>query len=138
GLEVLFGFENTTNLQLILILAITAIAITSLMLGLDKGIRRLALINLWLALALMLFVFFFGPSLDLLNSLATNVGYYVQNLPQTSFETFPNDPSGQEWQATWTLFYWGWWISWSPFVGMFVARVSYGRTIREFVLGGLF
>ncbi|MBE9376481.1 BCCT family transporter [Saccharopolyspora sp. HNM0983] len=138
GLETLFGVENTTTLQLVLILGITAIAIVSLMLGLDKGLRRLALVNLWLAMALMLFVFFFGPSLDLLNSLATNVGHYVQNLPQTSFETFPNDPSGQEWQSAWTLFYWGWWISWSPFVGMFIARVSYGRTIREFVLGGLF
>ncbi|MBN9792465.1 BCCT family transporter [Pseudonocardia sp. TMWB2A] len=140
GLDAVFGWENTTTLQVVLIAAITAIAITSLMLGLDKGIRRLALINLWLALALMLFVFFFGPTRDLLNSLASNIGTYVQEVPGLSFETFPDGGNGTaaEWQSSWTLFYWGWWISWSPFVGMFLARISYGRTIRNFVAGCLF
>ncbi len=140
GLDAVFGWENTTTLQVVLIAAITAIAITSLMLGLDKGIRRLALINLWLALALMLFVFFFGPTRDLLNSLAANIGTYVQEVPGLSFETFPDGGNGTaaEWQSSWTLFYWGWWISWSPFVGMFLARISYGRTIRNFVAGCLF
>lgn len=137
GLGALFGVENSTELQVFLILGITAIAITSLMLGLDRGIRNLALINLWLAVALMVFIFTVGPSLNLLNSVATNIGNYLQNLPGLSFETFPNTPSGRDWQGDWTLFYWGWWISWSPFVGMFVARVSYGRTIREFIVGGL-
>ncbi|MBO4241225.1 BCCT family transporter [Pseudonocardia alni] len=140
GLDAVFGWENTTTLQVVLIAAITAIAITSLMLGLDKGIRRLALINLWLALALMLFVFFFGPTRDLLNSLASNIGTYVQEVPGLSFETFTDGGNGTaaEWQSSWTLFYWGWWISWSPFVGMFLARISYGRTIRNFVAGCLF
>ncbi|WP_227012717.1 MULTISPECIES: BCCT family transporter [unclassified Pseudonocardia] len=140
GLETLFGWENTTTLQVVLILAITAIAIVSLMLGLDKGIRRLALLNLWLAFALMLFVFFFGPTRDLLNSLAANVGTYVQEVPGLSFQTFPDGGNGtaEEWQGAWTLFYWGWWISWSPFVGMFLARISYGRTIRNFIGGCLF
>lgn len=140
GLDAVFGWENTTTLQVVLIAVITAIAITSLMLGLDKGIRRLALINLWLALALMLFVFFFGPTRDLLNSLAANIGTYVQEVPGLSFETFPDGGNGTsaEWQSSWTLFYWGWWISWSPFVGMFLARISYGRTIRNFVAGCLF
>lgn len=137
GLNTLFGIPNTTTLQVMLVLGITAVAVTSVMLGIDKGIRNLSLINLWLALALMLFVFFFGPSLNLLNSLATNIGFYLQNLPQTSFETYPNNPQGQQWQSTWTLFYWGWWISWSPFVGMFIARISWGRTIRSFILGGM-
>ncbi|MFC4461235.1 BCCT family transporter [Pseudonocardia nematodicida] len=140
GLNTLFGWENTTSLQVILILAISAIAITSVMLGLDKGIRRLALTNLFLAFALMLFVFFFGPTRDLLNSLAANVGTYVQEVPGLSFQTFPDNGNGtaQEWQGAWTLFYWGWWISWSPFVGMFLARISYGRTIRNFIAGCLF
>ncbi|MFC7340583.1 BCCT family transporter [Saccharopolyspora griseoalba] len=138
GLETLFGVPNSTVLQMLLILGITAIAVVSVMLGIDKGIRNLSLINLWLAFVLMLFVFFFGPSVDLLNSLASNVGHYIQQLPQTSFETYPNDPEAREWQAGWTLFYWGWWISWSPFVGMFIARISYGRTIRQFIMGALF
>ncbi|SFS99299.1 choline/carnitine/betaine transport [Saccharopolyspora flava] len=138
GLETLFGIENSTVLQLVLVLGITSIAVVSVMLGIDKGIRNLSLINLWLAFALMVFVFFFGPSVDLLNSLAGNLGYYLQNLPQTSFETYANNPAGQEWQASWTLFYWGWWISWSPFVGMFIARISYGRTLRQFIVGALF
>ncbi|WP_226354874.1 BCCT family transporter [Pseudonocardia sp. ICBG601] len=140
GLDAVFGWENTTTLQVVLIAVITAVAITSLMLGLDRGIRRLALINLWLALALMLFVFFFGPTRDLLNSLASNIGTYVQEVPGLSFETFTDGGNGTaaEWQSSWTLFYWGWWISWSPFVGMFLARISYGRTIRNFVAGCLF
>lgn len=140
GLNTLFGVDNTPTLQVILILAITAVAVVSVMLGIDKGIRNLSLINLWLAFALMLFVFFFGPTRDLLNTLASNVGYYIQNLPGTSFETFPNNGNGtaQDWQGTWTLFYWGWWMSWSPFVGMFIARISYGRTIRQFITGALF
>lgn len=138
GLETLFGLENTTPLQIVLILLITSVAAVSVLLGIDKGIRNLSLVNLWLALALMLFVFFFGPTRDLLNSTAANVGTYVQQLPGLSFQTFPGDADAQSWQSGWTLFYWGWWISWSPFVGMFLARISYGRTIRQFVAGALF
>ncbi|WP_338750759.1 BCCT family transporter [Janibacter alittae] len=139
GLNTLFGVPNTTFVQVIIILAITAVAVTSVMLGIDKGIRNLSLANLWLALALMLFVFVFGPTRDLINVLATNVGSYVQELPMLSFETFPNGgEQAQSWQASWTLFYWGWWISWSPFVGMFLARISYGRTLRSFIAGALF
>lgn len=140
GLEEVFGLDNTPTLQVILILAITSVAVVSVMLGIDKGIRNLSLINLWIAFALMLFVFFFGPTRDLLNSVAADIGSYVQSLPGLSFETFPNNGNGtaQEWQSDWTLFYWGWWISWSPFVGMFIARISYGRTIRQFIAGALF
>ncbi|GLZ48266.1 choline transporter [Actinomycetospora sp. NBRC 106375] len=138
GLETLFGISNTTPLQIVLILAITAIAVTSVMLGIDKGIRNLSLINLWLAFALMVFVFVFGPTRDLLNTTVANFGNYLQNLPTQSFQTYPGNPAAQDWQASWTLFYWGWWISWSPFVGMFLARISYGRTIRSFIGGALF
>lgn len=140
GLNAVFGVENTAYLQVGLILGITAIAVVSVMFGIDKGIRNLSLINLWLAFGLMVFVFVFGHPLDLLNLLASNVGYYLQNLPELSFQTFPNNGNGtaQEWQAGWTLFYWGWWIAWSPFVGMFIARISFGRTIRQFIGGALF
>lgn len=140
GLESLFGIPNTPTLQVTLILGITAIAVVSVMLGIDRGIRNLSLLNLWLAFALMVFVFVFGPTRDVLLAVVNDIGTYAQNLPALSFETFPENGNGtaQSWQADWTLFYWGWWISWSPFVGMFLARISYGRTIRSFIAGALF
>lgn len=139
GLNTLFGIPNTTLTQVLIICAITSVAVVSVMLGVDKGIRNLSLANLWLALGLMLFVFAFGPTRELVNVLAANVGNYVQVLPSLGLETFPNGgDQAQEWQNAWTLFYWGWWISWSPFVGMFLARISYGRTLRSFVAGALF
>ena len=139
GMETLFGIPNTTFLQVVIILAITSIAVVSVMLGIDKGVRNLSLANLWLAFALLVFVFFFGPTRELINVMASNAGTYVQTLPSLGLETFPNGgEQAQSWQAGWTLFYWGWWISWAPFVGMFLARISYGRTIRSFVAGALF
>ncbi len=139
GLETLFGIPNTTFVQVLIIIAITSVAVVSVMLGIDKGVRNLSLLNLWLAFALMVFVFVFGPTRDLINVLAANVGNYVQTLPSLGLETFPNGgEQAQGWQDGWTLFYWGWWISWAPFVGMFLARISYGRTIRAFVAGALF
>lgn len=139
GLNTLFGIPNTTVTQVIIIAAITSVAVVSVMLGVDKGIRNLSLANLWLALALMIFVFVFGPTRDLINVLASNVGSYVQILPSLGLQTFPGGGGqAQDWQNGWTLFYWGWWISWSPFVGMFLARISYGRTLRSFIAGALF
>ncbi len=138
GLNELFGVPNTTTTQVLIICAITAVAVVSVMLGVDKGIRNLSLANLWLAFALMVFVFVFGPSREIVNNLAANVGTYVQSLPSLGLETFPNGgEQAQGWQSGWTLFYWGWWISWAPFVGMFLARISYGRTIRYFVAGAM-
>lgn len=125
GASALTGSTHTTSLQVILVR------------GIDRGIRRLSLVNLWLASGLMLFVFFTGPSLDLLNTAAANVGHCLQSLAGLNLQTFPGDSAAQEWQASWTLFCWGWWISWSPFVGMFIARISCGRTIRAFVVGTL-
>jgi choline/glycine/proline betaine transport protein len=139
GLNTLFDVPNTTTVQVIIIAAITSVAVVSVMLGVDKGIRNLSLANLWIAFGLMVFVFVFGPTRDLVNVLAANVGNYIQVLPSLGMETFPNGGSqAQEWQNGWTLFYWGWWISWSPFVGMFLARISYGRTLRAFIGGALF
>ena len=138
GLATLFGVPNTAGVQMLLIAAITLVAATSVVLGVDKGVRNLALINMWLAFGLALFVFFVGPTLYILQSLPTAIGYYLQNLVGTSFNMFTSNEGAQEWQASWTLFYWAWWTSWAPFVGMFIARVSYGRTLRQFVMGVLF
>ena len=138
GLNTLFGIPNGTGVQVILIAIITGVAALSVVLGIDKGIRNLSLINMWLAIGLALFVFIVGPTLFILNSLASDLGYYLQNIVNTSFNTYTGSEAGAEWQADWTLFYWGWWISWAPFVGMFIARISRGRTLREFVAGVLF
>ena len=135
GLSYIFGVENTVTLWIILIAIITAFATVSVFLGLDKGIRRLSNFNLSAAALLVVFVFIAGPTLYLLNSLMVNTGEYFQNVIGL---TFWMDTESREWQGAWTLFYWGWWIAWSPFVGMFIARVSKGRTIREFVFGVLF
>ncbi|WP_344966372.1 BCCT family transporter [Salinactinospora qingdaonensis] len=140
GLSTLFGFPNTGLTQILIVAAITAVAVASVMLGIDKGIRRLSVINLWLAAALMVFVFIVGPTLFILTGLSNYTGYYLQHIVESSFQIFDvsNQPDAAAWQAGWTLFYWGWWIAWSPFVGMFIARISQGRTIRQFIAGTLF
>ncbi|CAN5604304.1 hypothetical protein BH24ACT20_BH24ACT20_10140 [soil metagenome] len=137
GLNSLFGVPNNAGIQMLLIAAITLVAATSVVLGIEKGVRNLSLINMWLAIGLALFVFIVGPTLFILNSVANNIGFYVQNLVGTSFNMFTMNEAGAEWQSGWTLFYWAWWTSWAPFVGMFIARVSYGRTLRQFVAGVL-
>ncbi len=137
GLNTLFGIPNTTTVQIILVALITLVAAVSVVLGIDRGIRRLALINMWLAIALAVFVFAVGPTLFILNSLVGDFGYYLQNLIGTSFRMFTLNEDASSWLQGWTIFYWGWWISWSPFVGMFIARISRGRTLREFIGGVL-
>jgi len=135
GLGALFGVAETPMVQVVLIAIITLIAIGSVVAGLDKGIRRLSQINMTAAALLMVFVFLVGPTLFVLDSFVQNIGSYAQHLLQLSTWTESYDQS--EWQHGWTIFYWAWWIAWSPFVGMFIARVSRGRTIREFVTGVL-
>ena len=135
GLGRIFGTPVTLTAQVVLITIITAIATVSVVLGLDKGIKRLSVINMWLAFALLALVFAIGPSLFILNGFVQNVGAYLGSLVELSFwtETYTNG----DWQNRWTVFYWAWWISWSPFVGLFIARVSVGRTIRDFIGGAL-
>lgn len=135
GLAHLFGWEQNATIQLLLIAGITAIATTSVVKGLDAGIRRLSELNVWLATGLLLFVLVCGPTLFIVNGFLENIGSYIQRFPTlaTWGETFENT----DWQNGWTVFYWGWWFAWSPFVGMFIARVSKGRTIREFIMGVL-
>ena len=135
GLNYLFGVEQTSSTQVILIIAVTVMASMSVFFGLDKGIKRLAELNLLLALLLLIFVFVTGPSIYLLQTTIQNSGQYVANLFSMTFNLYAYQPSG--WIGGWTIMYWAWWISWSPFVGMFIARVSRGRTIREFIVGVL-
>jgi choline/glycine/proline betaine transport protein len=136
GLEYLFGVPNNIVIQVILIVAITAVATLSVVLGLDSGIRRLSELNLLLAVGLLAFVLVAGPTVYLLQTLVQNTGTYLSGLFSMTFNLYARqEPTG--WIGGWTLFYWGWWIAWSPFVGMFIARVSRGRTIRDFVGGVL-
>ena len=135
GLNFLVGLEISTPVQVGLIAIITGFATASVVSGLGNGVRRLSELNMILAAMLMVFVLLVGPTLFIMGSFVESLGYYVASLPVMSFWT--ESFSGTEWQAGWTVFYWGWWVSWSPFVGIFIARVSRGRTVREFILGVL-
>ncbi|VXA56873.1 glycine betaine transport protein [Acinetobacter proteolyticus] len=135
GLHYLFGIEQSSNVQVILIIFVSALASMSVFLGLDKGVKRLSELNLILALVLLAFVFIAGPSIYLLQTTIQNMGSYMSNLFGMTFNLYAYQPNG--WIGGWTIMYWAWWISWSPFVGMFIARVSRGRTIREFIVGVL-
>ncbi|MEM7772541.1 MAG: BCCT family transporter [Cyanobacteria bacterium P01_E01_bin.6] len=135
GFNFLVGLPISTPVQVGLIAIITGFATASVVSGLDAGVRRLSELNMILAAIFMVFVLLVGPTLFILGSFVQVVGYYSASLPTLSFWTETFD--GGTWQNGWTVFYWGWWISWSPFVGIFIARVSKGRTVREFLLGVL-
>ena len=136
GLNYLFDINISASVQVVLISGITLLATISVVAGLDAGIRRLSELNLSLALALLLFVLLAGPTALLLNGFLQNLGNYFSNVVSMTFNAYAYQPV-VEWMSAWTLFYWAWWISWSPFVGMFIARISRGRTIREFIIGVL-
>ncbi|MEZ4439085.1 MAG: BCCT family transporter [Polyangiaceae bacterium] len=137
GLAHLFGTPHTTAFQLVLIAVITICATVSLVTGVDKGIRRLSELNLLLAATLMVFVVLAGPTLAIFDGLVQGVGGYLSVVVERTFAVGAHSEEAKTWSKSWTLFYWGWWIAWAPFVGMFVARISRGRTVREFVLGVL-
>lgn len=135
GLEGLFGIPSTLTIQFIIIAFVTSLACGSLMLGLDKGIKRLSDINMGLTGILLAFMVILGPTLFIFDSFIENVGNYLANI--VTLSTWSEAYSNTDWQKAWTIFYWAWWVSWSPFVGVFIARISRGRTIREFVFGVL-
>lgn len=135
GFNYLFGLPTGPVIQVVLIAAITLLATLSAAMGLDKGVKRLSELNIVLAITLLLFVLFAGSTVFLLQAYVQNIGAYLGNVVQRTFRMYAYEPNA--WFGDWTLFYWGWWISWSPFVGMFIARISRGRTIREFVGGVL-
>jgi choline/glycine/proline betaine transport protein len=136
GAAEVFGVTYGVGTQIAIIGIITAVATVSVVLGLDKGIKRLSQFNIGLSFTLLLFVFIAGPTVYLLDSLVENVGSYLQNLASIAFFTDPFEEA-QQIQIDWTMALWGWWIAWAPFVGIFIARISRGRTIREFILGVL-
>ncbi|RUR33797.1 choline BCCT transporter BetT [Vreelandella nanhaiensis] len=139
GLTYMFGVPETLTVQIILIVIVVVLATISVVTGVEKGIRRLSEFNMLLALGLMLFVLFSGDTLMLLNKVVNNAGDYLSGFVAASFDTYAfADESAQEWKMGWTIFFWGWWIAWTPFVGLFLARISRGRTIRQFVTGALF
>ncbi|WP_410808501.1 BCCT family transporter [Methanohalobium sp.] len=135
GLNYLGVLPESTFNQIILIIGITLAATISVVSGLTRGIRILSEMNLGFGFVLMMFVILIGPTIFLLSSFVQGTGDYLQNLISLTFNT--DAYQGIEWQKSWTMFFWGWWISWSPFVGMFIARISRGRTIKEFISGVL-
>jgi len=137
GLTFLFNAPKTFWFQLIILVIATALFILSAWSGIGRGIRYLSTINMGVATLLVLTLFTVGPTLYILNMLTTTIGNYAGNFVEMSFELRPANEEKRQWINDWTIFYWAWWISWAPFVGMFIARVSKGRTIREFIAGVL-
>ncbi|MGF1534444.1 MAG: BCCT family transporter [Bernardetiaceae bacterium] len=133
GLHHLFGLPNEEWFELLLIALITGAATVSVILGLDKGVRVLSELNIRIGFLFLVLVLFLGPTVFLFNSFTQNIGAYLQDFFRISTWAEAYQPT--HWQHDWTIVYWAWWISWSPFVGLFIARVSKGRTVREFVLG---
>jgi choline/glycine/proline betaine transport protein len=135
GMEYVFGFENTVWLQVGIIAGVTAIATISVVLGVQKGVKVLSEFNIRLAGLFLLFILVLGPTFYILGTFVQSTGYYLQMFPEYAFwnQTFEEG----SFMSTWTVFYWAWWISWSPYVGMFIARISRGRTVKEFTLGVL-
>lgn len=137
GIHYLFGVPQTTTIQVILITVITLMATVSVVLGLDKGIKNLSNINMVLAIVLLITVLLLGDTVHIMKSFVQNTGAYLSDVTFKTFNLYAYEKK-ESWIGGWTLLYWGWWVSWAPFVGMFIARISRGRTIREFIAGVLF
>ncbi|BFU65094.1 MULTISPECIES: BCCT family transporter [Rodentibacter] len=129
--------ENNFSLQIIVIVVVMSLAIFSAISGVGKGVKMLSELNLSLAFLLLIFVLLTGPTLYLLSAFSDNIGTYLGNLVQLSFKTYIYEQEHTDWFSGWTILYWAWWCSWAPFVGLFIARISKGRTIREFIFGVL-
>lgn len=136
GLNYAYGLSTGTTTTVIIIVVITALFITSAVTGIDRGIKFLSNANMVLLFMILTFMLIVGPTRFILNGFTQTIGSYLQNIIQMSFWTdvFDTNPG---WVGGWTIFYWAWWIAWGPFVGAFIARISKGRTVREFVLGVL-
>lgn len=137
GLSLLWGVPINFTVQLIIVVIVTILFMISASTGLGKGIKYLSNANMFLAIALFVLMFIAGPTILILNMFTDTLGGYIQNIVQMSFRIAPLNEEHRSWINGWTIFYWAWWISWSPFVGIFIARVSRGRTIREFIIGVL-
>jgi choline/glycine/proline betaine transport protein len=133
GFGYLFGLDVSTTNQIIIMCLITALAVISVATGLDKGIKILSETNMLLAVALLMLIFVLGPTVFLLQAYLQNIGDYLADIVHNTFNLFAYKKT--DWIGGWTIFYWGWWLAWAPFVGLFIARISRGRSIREFIIG---
>ncbi len=130
--------ERSLLFQSMIIIVVTAAAITSAVAGMNKGVKRLSELNLLMTVVLVVFILLLGPTTFLLSALSEGIGNYINQFADLSFKTFAFEKDGRSWFTNWTVMYWAWWISWAPFVGLFIARISRGRTIREYILAVLF
>ncbi|WP_165819721.1 BCCT family transporter [Haemophilus sputorum] len=129
--------ENSFSLQMVVIAVVMSLGTFSAISGVGKGVKILSELNLTLAFCLLIFVLVAGPTLYLLSAFSDNIGTYLSNLVKLSFKTYVYEQEHTDWFSGWTILYWAWWCSWAPFVGLFIARISKGRTIREFIFGVL-
>lgn len=137
GFSLIFGLEHGLALQIALVAVAVALTIAATTSGVDRGIRWISELNLWSAAAMMLYILFTGQTAFLLNALVENIGRFFFTLPERTLQTFAYEPGGAEWMGGWTLFFWAFWMAWGPFVGVFLARISRGRTLREFVIAAI-
>ena len=133
GFGYLFGFDVSTTNQIVIMCVITGLAVISVATGLDKGIKILSETNMLLAIILLALIFILGPTVFLLQAYLQNIGDYLADIVHNTFNLFAYKKT--DWIGGWTIFYWGWWLAWAPFVGLFIARISRGRSIREFIVG---
>ncbi|MET3812074.1 choline BCCT transporter BetT [Arthrobacter sp. UYEF3] len=137
GFALLFGLQQGLGLQIALVIVAVVMTIAACTSGVDKGIRWISELNIWSAAAMLLYILVTGQTSFLLNALVENIGRFIFTLPDRTLQTFAYEAGGSEWMAGWTLFFWAFWMAWGPFVGLFLARISRGRTLREFVIAAI-
>lgn len=137
GFSRIFGLEQGLVLQIALVIGAVVLTVAATTSGVDRGIRWISELNLWSAVALMVFILVAGQTAFLLNAFVENIGQFLFTLPARMLQTFAYQPGGSEWMGAWTLFFWAFWLAWGPFVGVFLARISRGRTLREFVIAAI-
>ncbi|MGB6056244.1 MAG: choline BCCT transporter BetT [Burkholderiaceae bacterium] len=137
GFSLIFGLEQGIALQIALVIGAVILTIAATTSGVDRGIRWISELNLWSAVAMMAYILFTGQTAFLMNALVENIGQFFVTLPARTLQTFAYEPGGAEWMGGWTLFFWAFWLAWGPFVGVFLARISRGRTLREFVIAAI-
>lgn len=137
GFSLIFGLEQGLTLQIALVIGAVVLTIAATTSGVDRGIRWISELNLWSAVAMMLYILVTGQTAFLLNALVENIGQFIVTFPTRTLQTFAYEADGAEWMGKWTLFFWAFWLAWGPFVGVFLARISRGRTLREFVIAAI-
>src|SRR5690554_4679985 len=137
GFSLIFGLEQGLALQIALVVGAVVLTIAATTSGVDRGIRWISEVNLWSAVAMMVYILVTGQTAFLLNALTENIGRFILTRPERTLQTFAYEPGGSEWMGGWTLFFWAFWLAWGPFVGVFLARISRGRTLREFVIAAI-